>query len=191
MKKTAVAAALTALAVPAAAQADRPDKPGEQGKAKAQQKRGDKQQRSHGQRSHKQRKNRGVGVAFAGTKLDSTVTDGKLTAFTLDLTRANRHARKVLGVDRAFVRGDALKTITVAAGDTFKVRFNGVTDGSDEGTTVDFADVLPTDRVKVIGKAKRTRTRSGETRTVQYGDLDIKKIVIKRATETETERDDD
>lgn len=177
MKKTAVAAALTALAVPAAAQADRPDKRGDGERANA----GQKQDRREARKERRENRRSRVGFVVAGVKLENlTVTDGRISAFSLDLTAANKHARKLLGVDRAFIRGTESKQIPVVAGDEAKVRLRGITDGGDEGTTVELADVLPTDRVHVIGKARKTRTGEGEARTTTYSDLDIKKIVIKR-----------
>ena len=195
MKKTAVAAALTVLAVPAAAQAHRPDDAGERGRATAEQKRAghDDQRSERSAKRHGRHGRRGVGFALAGTKVGGlAVTDGRLTApLTLDPTAANKHARKLLGIDRAFIQGTETTEVPVAAeGDEAKVRFVGVTDGNADGK-VDAADVLPTDRVRVLGKVKRTRTRTGEERTTTYGPLDIRKVVVKRATETQTEQEQD
>ena len=109
------------------------------------------------------------------------VAKGSLTAFTedtvtLDVKRANRHARSYIK----------------AAGATFalraaRVRFAGVTDADNSGT-VDFTDVRPTDQVVAIGKAVRPK-RGCEGVT----DLKLRKLQVVRpdadesGSETETE----
>ncbi len=193
LKKTAVAAAVTALAVPAAAQADKPDNAGSQGKAKAEQKRSAKAQK------RSQPKSQRVGFTLAGTELaglplTTGAGDVAASAFTLDLTSANKHARAALGqgdaqdVTRAFLAGDSTTTIPGDA-NGFDLRLEGVTDGGDEGTDVTLADVLATDRVKVLGKVVRTRTKSrGSKPAFTYGAIDIRKVVVSReSAESETE----
>ena len=191
MKKTAVAAALTALAVPAAAQADRPDDAGERGRATAEQKRaGHDDQRSERSKAKKPRGTQRVGFALKGIGATGlTATDGKLAGpFSLDVTSANKAARKLLELDREAIQGTTPTELPVAADDEAKLRFVGLTDGNADGK-IDAADIQPTDRVKVLGKVTRTRTRSGEgeerTTTTTYGPLDIKKIIVKRVTETQ------
>jgi hypothetical protein len=78
------------------------------------------------------------------------VAKGSLTSFTaeaitLDVKRANPHARRFIqAAGSEFTLGTA------------RVKFAGVTDADSNGT-VDFADVLPTDRVTVVGKATRPK----------------------------------
>ncbi len=158
MKKTAVAAALTALAVPAAAQAHRPDDAGERGLATAEQKRAghDKTKDARGTQR--------VGFALSGVGVTGlSASEGKLTGpFTLDPTSANKAARKLLEIDRTFIKGTETTSVPAVAGDEVKLRLVGLTDAS---------QIQPTDRVKVIGKV----TRDGE--------LNIRKITVKRPDE--------
>ncbi len=162
LKTTAAATAIAALAVPATAFATDDTKP-------------EKSQKPA--KTQKAQKAKAKGFTLSGTELAGlTVTDGKVAGpFTLDLTSANKHARTLLGVTKAQVAGDQTTTIPAVAGDALRLRLNGVTDGADAGTDVSLADVLATDRVKVIGKVTRD------------GALDIRKITVKRA-ETETEQ---
>lgn len=179
----AVAAAVAALSVPAAAFAtddERPANPGQDGRDRAAQHRGDAgaergQARAEEAKGKKGKKGRGFVVR--GTELAGlTVTDDKVAGpFTLDLVMANKHARKLLEVEKSEIRGDDTTTIPAVADDTVRLRLKGVTDGDDEGTDVSLADVLPTDRVKVIGKVARD------------GELNIRKIMVKRDSETEDE----
>lgn len=180
LKKTAVATALAVLAVPAAAQAAKPENPGAQGKAKAEQQRSAKAQNKS--------KAKGVGFTLSGTGL-SGLTGTTLTGpLTLDLVSANKHARLALSVDKAFIAGSETFAVPVAEGDAFKLQLDGITDGSDEGTDVSLADVVATDTVKVNGKVVRTRTKSKGSKPVfTYGAIDIRKVVITReAPESET-----
>lgn len=93
---------------------------------------------------------------------------GSLASFdagtvTLDVKRANRHARGYI----------------TAAGSTFelgsaRVKFAGITDNDGSGT-IDFADVQPTDKVVAVGKASRPkRGCEGETT------LKLRKIQVVR-----------
>jgi hypothetical protein len=138
-------AAVAALAFPAAASADRPaDKPAKPAKPS---------------------KTKSVGFAVGGVDLSGlTVTDGKLAgALTLDPTSANKHARTLLKLSKADVAGE--KTVEVGtAGDAVRVRFNGLS-ATDS--------ILPTDRVKVVGKV------SGST-------LNIRKVTVTRG-DTQTD----
>jgi hypothetical protein len=164
LKSTAVATAIAALAVPSAAFAADDN---------------DHKAKGHG----KAKKAKSVGFALSGTELTGlNVTDGKAAGpFTLDLTSANKHARAFLGLTKTQIQGDDTTSIPVASDDTFRLRLNGVTDGADAGTDVSLADVLPTDRVKVVGKV--TRVKKGDTTTTRT--LDVKKITVTRETETE------
>jgi hypothetical protein len=117
-------AAITALALPAAASADRPtDKPA---------------------KPPKPAKTKSVGFAVGGVDLSGlTVTDGKLAGpLTLDPTSANKHARTFLKLSKADVKSEKTVELGTAA-DAVLVKFHGLT----------ATDALkPTDRVKVIGK---------------------------------------
>ena len=177
LKKTAVAAALTALAVPAAAQADRPDHAGERGKAKAE------RTQTKQTKSQKAKKSKGVGFTAAGIGLtELPYADGKLTGpFSLDLTSANKHARTVLGADRSEIQGPSTFEIPVVAGAAAKLQLGEGVDANGN-KTLDGGELLATDRVKVIGKVTRQRKGSTAARV-----LDVKKIVVSR----ETEQDDD
>ena len=148
--KTLTAAALTALAVPGAALAD--------GSAK-----------SHGKsseaKSHQKPKGKAFtvkGVDFGGATLNS---DSELTGpITLDPTSANKHARKALELTKTELRGE--DTVTFGeADDKVIVKYVGL-----QSTDA----LLPTDKVKVIGKV----TRSGK--------LDLRKITVTRETETQS-----
>ena len=185
MKKTAVAAALTALAVPSAAVADHRE-PTDRGHGndRSEQDRGDSQRQNQNRSRHQNRNRRGkqsVGFSLSGTGLSGLSGSTLALPLTLDVTSANRHARRLLELTRADIQGSGTETFG-ASSDTFLLRFAGITDGNNDGT-VDLADVLATDRVKVIGKVTRTRTRDEDgDRTTSYGGLNIRKIVISRAS---------
>ena len=151
--KTIAAAALAALTLPGAALADGSDRAAEAHKKNSER----KAQKSHG---HK-------GKAFVVKGVDAsglTITDGALAgALTLDPTSANKHARTFLALSKADVKGEKTASLGTAA-DAVIVKYVGLT-ATDA--------ILPTDRVKVIGKV------SGTT-------LDIRKITVKRG-DTETE----
>jgi hypothetical protein len=181
LKKITAAAAIAALGIPAVAEAAKPAEPGKQGRDRAAQKQSDNAGKS------KRSKSKGVGFTLAGVlgaENTPTLTDGVLGDFSLDLTSANKHARNALDIDKSDVRGTGATLVDVADGDTVVVKFgDGVTDGADEGTDVSMADVQAGDRIKVIGKVQRTRTRS-ESGTGKpkftYGAVDIRKVVITR-----------
>jgi hypothetical protein len=101
--------------------------------------------RRHG--SRKCKRTHAVGFVVKGSLASYTAE-----TVTLDVKRANRHARSYLAAaDSMFTLGSA------------RVRFAGVTDADGNGT-VDFADVLPTDKVVAIGKATAPkRGCAGET----------------------------
>ena len=90
--------------------------------------------------ARKCKKGRKVGFSVRGTLDGFTAED-----VTLAVVRANKHAR-------SFIEGD---THTFAL-DGARVKFEGVTD-ADESGGVDFADVAPTDVVKVTGKVVRPK----------------------------------
>jgi hypothetical protein len=90
--------------------------------------------------ARKCKKGRKVGFSVRGTLAGYTAED-----VTLTVVRANKHAR-------SFIEGDA-HTFAI---DGARVKFEGVTD-TDESGEVDFADVAPTDVVKVTGKVVRPK----------------------------------
>lgn len=100
-----------------------------------------------------------VGFAAAGS-LASYTTD----TVTVNVTRANKHARAYIA----------------AAGQTFslsgaRLSFHGVTDADGSGA-VDFADVLPTDVVRLVGKVSRPKHGC----PVTDGALRLRKVQVKR-----------
>jgi hypothetical protein len=107
------------------------------------------------------------------------VAKGSLKSYTedsvtLDVTRANRHARSFLaGAEPTFTLGTA------------RVRFSGVTDADGNGA-VDFADVLPTDKVVATGKATRPK-RGCEGETV----LKLRKLQVVRPVADESDDSED
>ena len=142
--------AVAALAVPAAAQAGKPTEPGKQGRDKAAQKKS-------------AQKPKGKAFTLKGTTAATAlpVADGALTgALTLDPTSANKHARTLLTLTRAELRGTATETFGVT-GDKVVVRYNGL-----ESTDA----LTATDVIKVHGKVKRD------------GTLDIRRITVTRET---------
>lgn len=182
MKKTAVAAALTALAVPSAAVADhREHSDRGHGNDRSEQRRGDSQNQRQNRNRSQHRNQRGkqrVGFSLAGTGLTGTDNGTLALPLTLDITSANKHARKLLEIDRTFIEGTGTKTFGTS-GDTFLVRFEGITDTDNDGNL--FEHVVATDRVKVIGRVLRTRTRDEDgDRTTTYSDLNVRKIVVSR-----------
>jgi hypothetical protein len=103
------------------------------------------------------------------------VVKGSLASFTaesvtLDVKRANRHARGYIKT--------AGSTFTLGAA---RVRFVGVTDGDSSGT-VDLADVQPTDKVVAVGKA--TRPKRGCEGEVE---LKLRKLQIVRPQAQESD----
>ncbi len=144
--KTLVLTAVAALAVPAAAQAKKPEEPGKQGREKAAAK-------------QEAQKPKGKSFTLKGTGLTALpVTDGALTGpLTLDPTSANKHARTLLTLTKAELRGTGTETIG-EAGDKVVVKYEGLT----------ATDALQaTDVVKVLGK-------------VVGGKLDVRTITVTR-----------
>jgi hypothetical protein len=151
MRNKVTAAALTALAlvaVPAVSAADsgkgeagsEQDARHHSGKAKPQAK-------IYKGRSGKCMKPKRVGFVVTGT-----VATMDASSLTLTVTKANRHANKWL----------ALNAPTFATAGV-KLRLKGIVDSTRDGL-VDHADVLPTDRARVIGKLIRPkRGCTGET----------------------------
>ena len=120
--------------------------------------------RRHG--SRKCKRTQAVGFVVKGSLAGYTAE-----TVTLAVKRANRHARSYLAAaDSTFTLGSA------------RVRFAGVTDADGNGA-VDFADVLPTDKVIAIGKATRPK-RGCEGETV----LKLRKLQVVRP---EAEESDD
>lgn len=100
--------------------------------------------------------------------------------FELDLTSANKHARNKLGIDRTAITGTGVTEIDeLATDDHFKLTTVGITDAGTDGT---FNDLAAGDRVKIIGKVERTRNakQKGEKQTYTWGDVDVRKVVVKR-----------
>ena len=152
--KTMTAAALAALAVPAAALADGSERSAEAHKKNSERK---------AQKTTPKSKAFVVqGVSLSGLAVDG---DKKLTgALTLDPTSANKHARKVLDTD-GLTKTELRSTKTVSfgeTGDAVVLRYVGL-----QSTDA----IQPTDRVKVIGKVARD------------GKINIRKITVKRETE--------
>jgi hypothetical protein len=179
LKKTAVAAAVAALSVPAVADAAKPADAGSKGKSE--------QQRSAKAQKKGAPKSQRVGFSLSGTGLVGQPGQTALSfPLTLDLVSANKHARTALSteaqkVDKAFIDGTGTLSLPLASGDTFDLKLEGITDGQDEGTDVTVADVVAGDTVKVIGKVVRTRTKSkGSKPAFTYGAVDIRKVVITR-----------
>ncbi len=136
--KTLALTAVAALAIPAAAQADKPAEPGKQGRDKA---------------TTKQSAQKPKGKAFTlkGTTAATAlpVSDGALSGpLTLDATSANKHARKLLTLTKDELRGTATETFGVA-GDKVVVKLDGLAAGD---------ALTATDVVKVTGKVKRDGT---------------------------------
>lgn len=135
--KTLALAAIAALAVPAGAQAVKPaDKP---------------------------QKSKGKAFTLKGTTAATAlpVSDGALTGvLTLDPRSANKHARRLLTLTKADIRGTATETFGVT-GDAVRVNYVGL-----QATDA----LTATDVIKVIGKVKRD------------GTLDIRKITVTRET---------
>jgi hypothetical protein len=111
-----------------------------------------------------------VGFSAAGS-LSSFTAD----SVTLTVTRANRHARDYIA----------------SAGATFsltgaRLSFRGVTDADASGT-VDLADVLPTDVVRVAGKVSRPKRGCPAADAV----VTLRKVQVKRPDAATAEPADD
>ena len=103
---------------------------------------------------------------------------GPLAAFsaedvTITVAKANKHAR-------SFIEGDS-HTFALAGA---RVKFEGVTDADGSGT-VDFADVVSTDVVKVGGKVARPKRGCDAESTVQ-----VRKVHVERPAADEAEDSD-
>lgn len=135
-------AALSVLAFPIAADAKRGQGQGQAGQGDDSRS-GDREQRSDQRRgSRKCKKPHAVGFVAKGSLTSFDAAAGTLT---LDVKRANRHARRYIeAAGSTFTLGEA------------RVRFVGVTDGNGSGS-VDLADVLPTDKVVATGKATKPK----------------------------------
>jgi hypothetical protein len=161
-KKIIATTAMAALAVPAAAVADKSDEHGSKGKSDAAE--------QHA-KTKKAKKQHARGFALKGISATGlTVTDGKLAGpVTLDPTSANRWARTFLQLSKADLKGT--KTVQVGtAADAVRITYIGLTAGEAP---------KPTDTVKVLGR-------------VNQGALDITKIVVKRDDDTaDSDKDSD
>ena len=180
-----VVAALSLLALPAAVAGAQPGRGHGQGHGAAEHAAGPGQNSAEGQQtatgddqtttdspaegrrhgSRKCKRTQAVGFVVKGSLAGYTAE-----TVTLDVKRANRHARSYLtAADSTFTLGTA------------RVRFAGVTDADGNGT-VDFADVLPTDKVVAIGKATRPK-RGCEGETV----LKLRKLQVVRPEADESD----
>jgi hypothetical protein len=149
-KTTIAAAAVAALALPVGAQAGKPERPAKAaGTTKAQQ----------------------VGFTAAGTAAAAPAPGA--TSLTLDLTRANKHARGALGLTRTAVAAAAQTTITDAVPGFRLVFRDGVTAATYDART---------DRVRVVGRVARTRTKGAPRASrFTYGAIDVRRVVVTRA----------
>ena len=154
--------AVAALALPATAQATKPAEPGKQGKQHA----------AHTKSADAKpaKKAKTVGFSIKGTTAATAlpVADGALTGpITLDPKSANKHARGLLTLTKADLRGTSTEDVGVA-GDAVEVKYVGLT-ATDPLTA--------TDKIKIVGRVER----SGKGKAKTYGALDIRKIVVTRA----------
>jgi hypothetical protein len=226
VKKTTAALAIAALAAPAAAQADRPDNDGTKNASERQQRNEQRQQQrpDHKRSEHKKgKRSKGVGFVVSGLVKGTAPTFAKAPAPTapttakasrhtpapaftfgaapsLDVTAANKHARKALGLTREQIKSDqALALSKLTTDDQFKLRFVGLTDANGDGTADE--GLKDGDRVVIIGKvvrtkkpktAKTTATASrhhGDSR-FEYGAVDVRKVIVARPG-TEAPKQDD
>ena len=172
--KTIALTAVAALALPAAAaQAGKPEEPGKQGRDTAAAKQEAAKERGAEQkaREKKAKKPKGKGFTLKGAGLTGAlpVADGALTGtLTLDPKSANKHARTLLDLSKADLRGTATSTFG-ETGDEVLVKYVGLSS----------TDALEaSDRVKVVGR-------------VTDGTLDIRRIMVKReSAEDETTEDE-
>ena len=164
IKKTALAAALAALAVPAAAQGEKP------------------------QKTEKAAKTKSSGFTVGGlyvSGFDLTKSgEQDLTSFTLKVTSANKHARQYLELAaKPSKKSPQEETITVT--DKAIVTFVGF----EEGDTLD-----ATDRVKVIGKVTRSgkgKAKTAKGGTLDIRKITVTDVEPSTTeTETETEKAD-
>jgi hypothetical protein len=128
---------------------------------------GEKAAGKGGAKSKRCEKPRAVGFVAAGT-----LASVEGSSVNLTVARANRHARRWLESNEA-----AFDTANLT------VSFAGVTDGDLSGT-VDLADVLPADRVRVLGKLALPKRGCGGEAV-----LTLRKVKVLREVATETEAD--
>jgi hypothetical protein len=176
LKKTTAAIAIAALAVPAAAQADKPENAGSKGHEKAQQ-----QTKRQGKKS--EQRFRGVGFTVRGLDYKGPApTESResqtISQFSLDITSANRHARRYLGLTDRPSKREAAQDRSI--NDTYDGKAIIRLVGFEQGDTI-----TPDDRVKVSGRV--TRVRKGDSSTERK--LDIRRITIKDVEAQETEQE--
>jgi opacity protein-like surface antigen len=177
LKKTTAAIAIAALAVPAAAQADKPENAGSHGRDKAAQK------QSHGKKSDRFR---GVGFTVRGVNFQGTVPPESresqtVSEFSLDVTSANKHARRYLGLtekSRQLRQNHSQTSINDTVDGKAIVRLVGFEQGEQPD-----AD----DRVNVVGRVSRTRKSDSSSSTERK--LDIRRITIKDVDATDGEQE--
>ena len=162
-KTAGAAAAIAALAVPAAAVAEN---------------QGGTHSRSAEQRSAHQKKTQKVAFVVTGTLTGETVAATDRAAggetLSLDVTSANRHARQGFDADPRLSRSFIEKTGTEGTKE-FTVDSNGASVRLAEGQT----DLAAGQQIKLIGKVERTRTRTESGKpTWSYGTPDIRKVVV-------------
>lgn len=125
---------------------------------------GEKAAGKHGAKSKRCKKARSVGFVVRGSL--SAYDESSLT---LAVTRSNRHAARWLEDNDPAVFDTTGLTVS----------FEGVADGDASGA-VDLADVLPTDRVKVLGKLTLPKARC-------EGDVSLKLKKVKVSRESAEE----
>jgi hypothetical protein len=169
LKKTTAAIAIAALAVPAAAQADKPEDAGSKGREKAQQQQQSKRQNKKSERF------RGVGFTVRGLYkggLESADQDSRekqtIGGIELAATSANKQARNALTfTTRPSKESPQDTTVTDSHDQKAVLRFVGFEEGEKPGEN---------DRVSIIGKVSRKRKgdSSGSSRAI-----DVRRIVVK------------
>ncbi len=141
----------------------------------------------HGKAHTHTAKTQKVGFTLAGVLGSDTATFPQFTAvgdnftasaFSLDLTSANKHARNALGIQKSAIEGTGLTAFNFGT-DQFKLTVEGITNGGDTTTWND--DLAAGDRVKVIGKVERTRESHTHGKpTWDYGTVDVRKVIVTR-----------
>lgn len=126
----------------------------------------------------------GNNAVFNVTQNSDGTYDGTVT---LTATQTNSHAKKS-GVNATDTNPETFNL------DDTKITFGeGVTDGADEGTDVGPADVVASDRVKLIGKVAYAKKGSKKNPcsdrgfgSDRYGDYKIRKATVNRESTTPT-----
>jgi hypothetical protein len=190
MRKTVALTAIAVLAVPAVAQAARPDDAGSKGSQTAAEHTATEHKPATKQKQSQPKPQR-VGFTVKGILGDTLPTvdpaTGVVSDVSLDIASANKAARAKLGLDKAGIAAATQTLIDIADDDKVVAKLVGVTDGPDAGTDVSFADIAKGDTVKLIGKVQRTRTKTGKGKpSFTYGALDIRQVVVTRGSSTDS-----